>query len=191
MLLVTAPLIALLALLSFLFEVYYFRQPVMPKYNATANVMLYHDAMNSYALGSLLSSVTTPYLINTMPPYFNNISYTAMGDYQSQILNDANTNVKYLVTSFNVINGNSSLANKVINTIAKNAQKPTSGFNQNYQVKIILTNNACSATILNSGLNIQGNNIIDSNIYTPIFNRICQTVTVNPIKTKVIMEPLQ
>lgn len=193
MLLVTAPLIALIALFSFLFEIYYFKQPVMPTYSATANVMLYHDAMYSYAFGNLLESATTPYLINTSPPYFDNIGYTAMGDYQSQILSDSATNVNYLVTSFNLINNSSSFATKVINAVAQKLQQPTSGFNQNYQVKIILTNNNCSATILNQGLNADGNNVIESNIFSPIFYRLCQTAESSPpnIKTNVIMEPLQ
>lgn len=190
MLLITGPLLAILAVLGFLFEVFYFKQPVMPTYRASANVMLYHDMMNSYALGSL-NSVATPYLIASQPPYFNNINYTAMGDYQSQILNDSTTNVNYLVTSFNQVNGSSVFALKTIHAIAQKLQKPMSSFNQNYQIKIILTNNNCTPTILNSGLNITGDNVIDANIYGPIFNRICTTALATPIKANVIMEPLQ
>lgn len=191
MLLITAPLIVLIALFSFLFEIYYFKQPTMPTYMATANAVLYHDAMYSYAIGSLLESATPPYLINTSPPYFDNISYTAMGDYQSQILNDSTTNVNYLVTSFNLINNSSSFATKVIHAVAQKLQQPTSGFNQNYQIKVILINADCSATILNSGLNAKRHNVIESSLFNSIFNRLCQTAESNPVKTNVIMEPLQ
>jgi hypothetical protein len=191
MLLVTAPLLALIALLGFLFDVLYFKQPAMPTANVSANAMLYHDAMYSYAFGTLLNSVTAPYLINTSPPYFENINYTAMGDYQSQILYDATTSVNYLVTSFNVINGSKSVAETALNTIAQKLQLPRNVLNQHYQVKIALTNNNCTATIVNVGLNVIGNNIIESAVYAPIFNRICQSATANPIKANVIMEPLQ
>lgn len=190
MLLIIGPLILLMTVFGFLFGIFYSNAPQMPKYNSSGNAMLYHDAMNSYATGSLMT-VSTPYIISDTPPYFNNITYTAMGDYQSQILTDANTNIRYLVTSFNIVNTSTSFAVKTIKTIAGELQEPVSGFNQNYQVKIILINNSCNATILNAGLNVATNsNVIDSNVYAPIFNRICLTAT-TPIKSNVIMEPLQ
>ena len=190
MLMISGPIIALLALLGFLFETFYTKAPERPKSSTVGNAMLFHDAMYSYAIGSL-TSVTTPYLITGNPPYFSNINFSSFGDYQANILTDPNTQIQYLISSFSIINNNTSSALTTLNSISGQLQIPTGGFNQNYQVKIVLVNSNCNANILNSGLNA-GNYNIDPAIYSSIFSRICQTTqSTNPIKTCVIMEPLQ
>jgi hypothetical protein len=186
MLLITIPLVILVALFGFLFDSFYSNKPKTANYVSRGNVMLYHDAMYSYASG--WSVTQTGNVITGTPPYFNNITYTQMGDYQANIITDGR--FRYLITSFNTINGSTVIANKTIKSIAEQLQTPTSGLNQNYQVKIALINNGCNATILNAGLNAGTHNVVEPSIYAPIFNQVCTEAT-SPIKTNVIMEQIQ
>lgn len=190
MLIITIPVMIILAITAFLFNNFYNQVPESSRYSSSANFMLYHQAMFSYAVSNL-ATLTPPQQLNITPPYFasNTVTYQPMGNYLSQIL--IYNKVKYIVSSFDVINANSAYALKTINAIATQLQTPNSGTSQNYQVKIALINNGCAnnPTILNSDLN--GNNVVNAN-YQNIFKSLCSSVGASgAIKTYVLMEAVQ
>jgi hypothetical protein len=196
MLLVTVPLMIILAVTAFLFNSFTNKSDKQ-KYSSSGNFLLYHTAMYG-AASSVFTNVTIPYALNVTsgsnpytlsytPSYFQNITFNPMGDYNSYILRY--NNVKYIVSSFSTImgNNNDNYAAKTLKSIAEELQTPTSGTSQNYQVKIALINTACTANILNVGLT---GNVVNSATYGPIFTSLCNSAPANSIKKYVLMEQL-
>lgn len=204
MLLITVPLMIILAVTAFLFNNFYNNTSNKQTYSAAGNFLLYHNAMYAYAAANLnnltpnipirLSQVNVNqgivvFTAPVYPSYFDNIDYVPMGNYNSWLIQDSN-GVNYVISSLGNVGGNSPYALKAINSIATNLQTPNSGISQNYQVKIAMIDkgDCTNPIILNSDLN--GNGVVSST-YGSIYTSLCNQLGQSAIRKYVLMEALQ
>lgn len=204
MLLITVPLMIILAITAFLFNNFYNNTSNNQRYTAAGNFLLYHNAMYAYAAANLnnltppmlLSQVTNGAVVFTAPVYanyFQSINYLPMGNYNSYLL--TYNNVNYVVSSFGNINGNVNYGEKAIEAIATQLQTPNSGTSQNYQVKVALIDtqtNCVGPSILNAGIyNPTNGNVVNSTTYSTIYTALCNSAPSPGMGKYVLMEALQ